>query len=82
MKRILTGTVFSDKMDKTIVVMIERLVKHSTYNRTIRRRNKFKVHDEKNEAHAGDKVKIEEYRPVSKTKRWRLIEVLKKEGHK
>ena len=78
MKRILTGAVFSDKMDKTIVVMIERLVKQSMYNRIIRRRNKFKVHDEKNEAHVGDKVKIEEYRPISKTKRWRLIEVLEK----
>ncbi len=82
MKRILTGTVFSDKMDKTIVVMVERLVKHSMYDRIIKRRTKFKAHDEKNEAHVGDKVKIEEYRPLSKTKRWRLIEVLEKEGHK
>ena len=82
MKRILSGTVFSDKMDKTIVVMIERLVKHQTYNRVIRRRTKFKAHDEKNEAHVGDKVKIEEYRPLSKTKRWRLVEVLEKTGQK
>ena len=82
MKRILSGTVFGDKMDKTIVVMVERLVKHQTYNRVIRRRTKFKAHDEKNEAHVGDKVKIEEYRPLSKTKRWRLVEVLEKTGQK
>ncbi len=78
MKSVMVGTVVSDKMDKTIVVMIKRLVKHSTYNRVIRKRSKFKAHDGKNEAHVGDKVKIVESSPVSKTKRWRLLEILGK----
>jgi small subunit ribosomal protein S17 len=71
-RKVMTGTVVSDKMQKTIVVSIERLVKHATYGKYVRRRNKFKVHDEKNEAKVGDIVRFMETRPVSKDKRWRL----------
>lgn len=73
-----TGIVVSDKMQKTIVVEVNRLVRHSTYSKTIRSKAKFKAHDEKNEAHMGDKVKIVETRPMSKDKRWRLAEIIAK----
>ncbi len=72
------GTVVSDKMDKTIVVETERLMRHPVYNRTMKRRAKFKAHDEKNEASTGDRVKIVECRPLSRSKRWRLLEVVEK----
>ncbi len=72
------GTVVSDKMTKTIVVQITRKVRHALYHRIIQKSKKFKVHDEKNEARQGDWVRISETRPLSKDKRWRLIEVLKK----
>ena len=72
------GKVVSDRMDKTVVVSIERLVKHPTYGRYVRRRTKFKVHDEKNECQVGDLVRIRETRPLSKTKRWRLVEIVKR----
>ena len=71
------GTVFSDKMDKTIVVKIGRLATHKKYGRVIKRATKFKVHDEQNQAKVGDKVKIMETRPLSKQKRWRLVEIMK-----
>lgn len=71
------GTVFSDKMDKTIVVKIGRLTTHKKYGRVIKRATKFKVHDEQNQAKVGDKVKIMETRPLSKQKRWRLVEIVK-----
>lgn len=71
------GIVVSDKMDKTIVVKVDRLVQHSRYERVIRRSKKFKVHDEEKKAKLGDRVKIAEVRPISKEKRWRLVEVLK-----
>ncbi|HEX5031744.1 MAG TPA: 30S ribosomal protein S17 [Candidatus Eisenbacteria bacterium] len=74
----MTGTVVSDKMQKTIVVSIERLVKHPTYGKYVRRRNKFKVHDEKNEAKIGDVVRFMETRPQSKDKRWRLIDFVQR----
>jgi small subunit ribosomal protein S17 len=74
------GRVVSDKMDKTIVVSIERLARHPLYKRVIRLTSKFKAHDELNEAHVGDTVLIEESRPLSATKRWRLIEVVSKAG--
>ncbi|HTK68668.1 MAG TPA: 30S ribosomal protein S17 [Candidatus Eisenbacteria bacterium] len=74
----MTGTVVSDKMQKTIVVSIERLVKHATYGKYVRRRNKFKVHDEKNEAKVGDIVRFMETRPVSKDKRWRLLDFVQR----
>ena len=70
------GRVVSDKMDKTIVVSIERLTRHRLYKRVIRLTSKFKAHDERNEARVGDTVLIEESRPLSATKRWRLIEVV------
>lgn len=68
----------SDRMDKTIVVEIQRLLRHPVYNRIIRRRAKFKAHDEKNEAHTGDRVKIVESRPLSRTKRWRLLQIIER----
>jgi small subunit ribosomal protein S17 len=74
------GRVVSDKMDKTIVVSVERLARHPLYKRVIRLTTKFKAHDEDNEAHVGDTVLIEESRPLSATKRWRLLEVVQKAG--
>lgn len=74
------GRVVSDKMDKTIVVSVERLARHRLYKRVIRLTTKFKAHDEANEAHVGDTVLIEESRPLSATKRWRLVEVTARSG--
>jgi small subunit ribosomal protein S17 len=74
------GRVVSDKMDKTIVVSVERLTRHRLYKRVIRLTTKFKAHDEANEAHVGDTVLIEESRPLSATKRWRLIEIVQRAG--
>lgn len=70
------GRVVSDKMDKTIVVETERIVQNPLYKKYLRRNSRFKVHDEDEEAKPGDSVLIEETRPVSKTKRWRLIDVI------
>ncbi|MEA4848313.1 MAG: 30S ribosomal protein S17 [Clostridiaceae bacterium] len=72
------GKVVSDKMDKTIVVGIETLVRHPLYGKSIKRTTKFKAHDENNECKIGDKVKIMETRPLSKDNRWRLVEILEK----
>ena len=72
------GTVVSDKMDKTIVVAIVDNVSHPLYKKIIKRTVKFKAHDEKNEAKTGDRVKIMETRPLSKDKRWRLVEIVEK----
>ena len=72
-RKIRVGKVVSDRMEKTVVVSIERLVKHETYGRYVRRRTKFKVHDEKNECHVGDVVRFMETRPMSKDKRWRFV---------
>lgn len=77
-RKVRVGKVVSDKMDKTIVVAVEDNVKHRLYNKTIRRTKKFKAHDENNEAKIGDTVRIAETRPLSKDKRWRLIEVIEK----
>ena len=77
-KKVRTGVVISDKMTKTIIVSVNRLAKHPVYSRVIKKTNKFKVHDEKNTAKVGDIVRIEETRPLSKDKRWRLLEVIKK----
>jgi len=71
-----TGVVVSDAMDKTVVVSVERRITHPVYGKIMRRSKKYYAHDEKNEAKKGDKVSIEETRPLSKTKRWRLVEVL------
>ncbi|HXB10488.1 MAG TPA: 30S ribosomal protein S17, partial [Bacteroidia bacterium] len=67
------GTVTSDKMDKTVVVIVERKIKHPKYGKFIKRSSKFFAHDEKNEAHTGDLVRISETRPMSKNKCWRLV---------
>ena len=75
-----TGRVVSDRMDKTIVVSVERLSRHPLYKRVIRVTRKFAAHDERNEARIGDTVLIEESRPLSATKRWRLVEVLSRAG--
>jgi len=72
------GIVVSDKMDKTIVVAIETSVQHQLYNKIIKRTYKLKAHDEKNECGIGDTVKVMECRPLSKDKRWRLVEILEK----
>lgn len=71
------GIVVSDKMDKGIVVRIDRTAKHLAYRRIVSKSAKVMAHDEKNQAKAGDKVRIEETRPLSKDKRWRLVEVIK-----
>ena len=73
-----TGTVVSDKMDKTIVVLISRKVKHPLYGKIVNKSKKFKVHDEGNEAGVGDVVEIMETRPISRDKRWRLVRIVKK----
>ena len=75
-RKSLVGHVTSDKMDKTIVVRVERLKRHPLYGKIVRRHNKYKVHDEQNSAKIGDKVKIVEARPMSKEKRWALVEIL------
>ncbi|NMB45338.1 MAG: 30S ribosomal protein S17 [Firmicutes bacterium] len=72
------GMVVSDKMNKTIVVQVVRRVKHPLYGRIIQRRTRFKVHDENNTAGIGDRVRIMETRPLSKEKRWRLVEIIEK----
>ena len=71
------GVVTSDRMNKTIVVKIERMVKHPLYKRVVRFRSKFKAHDEQNQAKIGDRVRITETRPLSKDKHWRLAEIIK-----
>lgn len=77
-KRTIKGVVTSDKMDKTIVVRAERLVKHPIFHKYVRKHVKYKVHDEKNECKAGDIVLITESRPMSRDKRWRMIEILER----
>jgi small subunit ribosomal protein S17 len=78
MKRQLIGTVVSDKMDKTAVVLVERLVKHRLYHKYIRRRAKYTAHDNDNACSLGDRVLITESRPLSKTKRWRVSKIVEK----
>ena len=73
-----TGVVVSNKMEKTVVVAVERLVQHSLYSKSVRQTVKFKAHDEKNESNVGDTVKIMETRPLSKDKRWRVVEIVEK----
>jgi small subunit ribosomal protein S17 len=72
------GTVISDKMDKTVVVSVERVVRHPLYGKTVRRTVKFKAHDENNECRVGDRVRIMETRPLSKDKRWRVMQIVEK----
>jgi small subunit ribosomal protein S17 len=77
-RKVRVGKVVSDKMEKTIVVAVEENIKHRLYGKTIRRTKKFKAHDENNEAKIGDTVRIMETRPLSKEKRWRLVEIVEK----
>ena len=78
LRKVLVGTVVSNKMDKTIVVAVETNVKHPMYKKIVKRTYKLKAHDEENVCQVGDIVKVMETRPLSKDKRWRLVEVLKK----
>ncbi|MFV1951215.1 MAG: 30S ribosomal protein S17 [Nitrospinota bacterium] len=77
-KKILMGEVVSDRMNKTLVVRVDRVFQHSIFKKVIRRSNRIKVHDEKNEGRIGDKVKAVETRPLSKEKRWRLLEMIER----
>jgi small subunit ribosomal protein S17 len=77
-RKIRIGEVVGDRMEKTKVVVVERLFRHNRYQKTIKRRKKFMVDDPKNESHIGDKVRIAETRPLSKRKRWRVLEILDK----
>ena len=78
LRKVRVGMVVSDKMDKTVVVAIEDNVKHPVYGKIIKRTLKVHAHDESNECGVGDKVRIMETRPLSKTKRWRIVEVIEK----
>ena len=77
-RKVRVGVVVSDGMDKTVVVRIDRQVRHPLYGKTVRRSSKLAAHDEQNDAHVGDTVRITETRPVSKTKRWRVVEVVER----
>ncbi|HFE53895.1 MAG TPA: 30S ribosomal protein S17 [Bacteroidetes bacterium] len=77
-RKVRVGRVVSDKMDKSRIVAVERLVQHPLYKKYIRRTTKFMAHDEKNESHVGDVVRIMETRPLSKRKRWRVVEILER----
>jgi small subunit ribosomal protein S17 len=77
-RKVRTGVVVSDGMDKTVVVRVDRAFRHALYGKTVRRSKKLAAHDEANEAHVGDRVRVVETRPLSKTKRWRLVEVVEK----
>ena len=78
LRKTMIGTVVSDKMDKTIVVAVETRVKHPIYKKTVKRTYKLKAHDEENSCNIGDTVKVMETRPLSKEKRWRLVEIVEK----
>ena len=77
-RKIRTGKVFSNKMEKSIVVVVERLVRHPRYDRVVKKTTKLLAHDEDNKCRIGDRVKVMETRPLSKTKRWRLVEIIEK----
>ncbi len=72
------GTVVSDRMDKTVVVQVERTTRHPLYGKVLRRNARYKVHDERNECQVGDHVRIMECRPLSRTKAWRVVEILRR----
>ena len=78
LRKVMVGTVKSNKMDKTVVVAVETSVRHNTYGKTVKRTYTLKAHDEENVCQIGDKVKVMETRPLSKDKRWRLVEILEK----
>lgn len=77
-RKVRTGNVVSDKMDKSIVVSVENFVRHPLYGKAVKQSKKFKVHDENNECKMGDRVKIMETRPISKDKRWRVVEIIER----
>lgn len=77
-RKVRVGKVVSDKMEKTAVVAVERLVPHKLYKKAVKRTKRFQAHDENNEAHIGDTVQIMETRPLSKQKRWRIVQILEK----
>ena len=77
-RKVRTGLVISDGMDKTVMVRIDRQVKHPLYEKTVRRSSKLAAHDESNDAHVGDTVRVMETRPLSKSKRWRVVEVIER----
>jgi small subunit ribosomal protein S17 len=77
-RKVREGLVVSDKMDKTVVVEVENRVKHAVYGKVMRRTSRLKAHDEQNDAHQGDRVQIMETRPLSATKRWRVVEILER----
>ena len=77
-RKLRTGVVVSDKMDKTVLVRIDRSFRHPLYQKTVTRSSKLAAHDEQNEAHVGDTVRVMETRPMSKSKRWRVVEVLER----
>lgn len=78
LRKVMIGTVVSDKMDKTVVVAVETSVRHKVYKKTVKRTYKLKAHDEDNSCKVGDKVKVMETRPLSKDKRWRVVEIVEK----
>ena len=78
LRKVMIGTVVSDKMDKTVVVAVETSVRHKVYNKIVKRTYKLKAHDEANECKIGDTVKVMETRPLSKDKRWRVVEIMEK----
>ena len=80
LRKVMIGTVTSDKMDKTVVVAVQTSVKHPMYKKIVKRTYKLKAHDEENACKVGDKVKVMETRPLSKDKRWRVVEILEKGG--
>jgi small subunit ribosomal protein S17 len=77
-RKMRTGVVVSDAMDKTVLVRIDRQVRHALYGKTVRRASKLAAHDEANEAHVGDTVRVMETRPLSKSKRWRVVEIVER----
>lgn len=77
-RKVIVGVITSDKMDKSRVIAVERQVKHPFYKKYVKKTSKFMAHDEKNESHIGDTVKIMETRPLSSRKRWRLVEILER----
>lgn len=78
MRRTMVGTVVSDKMDKTVVIAVQRRKRHPLYGKTIAMTRKFKAHDEENSCHVGDTVRVVETRPLSREKRWRVVEVIER----
>ena len=77
-RKVRTGVVVSDAMDKTVMVRIDRQVRHALYGKTVRRSSKLAAHDETNDAHVGDTVRVMETKPLSKSKRWRVVEIVER----